>query len=140
MISLVQIIMGLKGSGKTKRLVSMVRQAVDEEHGDVICLEKKKDLTFDIPYQARLIHASDYLFNSHDFFKGFISGLHAGNYDITHVFIDNFFKIIDASDMKATEELLAWLDAFSEQQNIKFTISATADPDTVSEAIRKYRI
>ncbi len=132
--------MGLKGSGKTKRRVSMVRQAVDEEHGDVICLEKKKDLTFDIPYQARLIHASDYLFDSHDFFKGFISGLHAGNYDITHVFIDNFFKIIDPSDMKATEELLAWLDAFSEEQGILFTISATADPETVSETIRKYQI
>ena len=137
---MVQVILGLKGSGKTKRLVSMVKQAVEEEHGDVICLEKKKDLTFDIPYQARLIHASDYLFTSHDFFKGFISGLHAGNYDITHVFIDNFFKIIDASDMNATEELLLWLDEFSQQQNIKFTISATADPETVSETIRKYQI
>ena len=137
---MVQVILGLKGSGKTKRLVSMVKQAVEEEHGDVICLEKKKDLTFDIPYQARLIHASDYLFTSHDFFKGFISGLHAGNYDITHVFIDNFFKIIDASDMNATEELLLWMDEFSEQQNIKFTISATADPETVSETIRKYQI
>ena len=137
---MVQIIMGLKGSGKTKRLVSMVRQAVEEEHGDVVCLEKKKDLTYDIPYQARLIHASDYLFDSHSFFKGFISGLHAGNYDITHVFIDNFFKIIDASNMKETEELLAWLDAFSKEQNIKFTISATADPETVSETIRKYQI
>ena len=137
---MVKLIMGLKGSGKTKRLVDLVRQAVDEENGDVICLEKKKDLTYDIPYQARLIHASDYLFDSNDFFKGFISGLHAGNYDITHVFIDNFFKIIDASDLSKAEEILRWLDDFSEKQNVKFTISATADPADVSEEIRSYMI
>lgn len=135
---MVKIIMGAKGTGKTKKLVDLVRKAVEEENGDVVCLEKKKDLTYDIPYQARLIHASDYAFDSNDFFKGFISGLQAGNYDITHVFIDNFFKIIDASDMTKAEELLSWLDQFSEQQNVKFTISATADPETVSEGIRKY--
>ena len=137
---MVKLIMGLKGSGKTKRLVDLVKKAVEEENGDVICLEKKKDLTYDIPYQARLIHASDYQFDNNDFFRGFISGLHAGNYDITHVFIDNFFKIIDASDLSKAEEMLSWLDRFSEEQGIKFTISATADPDTVSEEIRKYMI
>ena len=137
---MVNLIMGLKGSGKTKRLVDLVRQAVAEENGDVICLEKKKDLTYDIPYQARLIHASDYLFDSNEFFKGFISGLHAGNYDITHVFIDNFLKIIDSTDLKEVEAILAWLDDFSEKQGIKFTISATADPETVGEGIRKYLI
>lgn len=137
---MVKIIMGLKGSGKTKRLVDMVKAAIEEENGNVVCLEKKKDLTYDIPYQARLIHASEYAFESNEFFKGFISGLQAGNYDITHVFIDNFFKIIDASDAAETEAILDWLNDFSEKQNVKFTISATADPATVSEGIRKYLI
>ena len=137
---MVKLIMGLKGSGKTKKLVDLVKQAVEEEHGDVICLEKDKKLTYDIPYQARLIHASDYGFGGYDFFKGFISGLHAGNYDITHVFIDNFFKIVDASDMAKAEELLDWMAAFSERENVKFTISATADPAAVSEGVRKYMV
>ncbi|MBR4057207.1 MAG: hypothetical protein IKK00_03610 [Oscillospiraceae bacterium] len=137
---MVKLILGLKGSGKTKLLVDLVKKALDEENGDVVCLEQKKDLTYDIPYQARLIHASDYAFTTNEFFKGFISGLHAGNYDITHIFIDNFFKIIDASDMNQAEEMLQWLDAFSERSSIKFTISATADPESVSEGIRKYQI
>ena len=46
---MVKIIMGLKGSGKTKRLVEMVRKAVDEDNGSVVCIEKEKNLTFDIP-------------------------------------------------------------------------------------------
>ena len=91
---MVQLIMGLKGSGKTKRLVEMVKTAIDNETGSVVCIEKDKKLTYDIPYQVRLIHASDYAIGSVEFMKGFLSGLHAGNYDITHVFIDNFAKML----------------------------------------------
>ena len=91
---MVQLIMGLKGSGKTKRLVEMVATAVREETGSVVCIEKDKKLTYDIPYQARLIYACDYAnaMGSYDFFKGFLSGLHAGNYDITELFIDGILK------------------------------------------------
>lgn len=135
---MVKLIMGLKGSGKTKQLVELVTKAVDEERGDVVCLEKDKKLTYDIPYRARLIHASDFDFGSHEFFKGFITGLHAGNYDITHVFIDNFFKILGDPDYDKAAELLDWLNAFSEKESVDFTISATADPDAVSENIKKY--
>jgi ABC-type branched-subunit amino acid transport system ATPase component len=87
---MVKLIMGPKGTGKTKALVELVKKAVEEESGSVVCLEKDKNLTYDVPYTARLIHASDYNFGSFEFFRGFISGLHAANYDITHVFIDIF--------------------------------------------------
>ena len=87
---MVQLIIGLKGSGKTKKLVDMVRDAVNEETGDVVCIEKERKLTFDIPYQARLIDAGVYDIGSYEFLRGLICGVHAGNYDITHFFIDNF--------------------------------------------------
>ena len=57
---MVKLIMGLKGSGKTKLLVNLVRKAVEEENGAVICIEKDKNLTYDIPYTCRLIHAGEY--------------------------------------------------------------------------------
>ena len=63
---MVQLIMGLKGSGKTKRLVEMVATAVREESGSVVCIEKDKKLTYDIPYQARLIYACDYAYRSEE--------------------------------------------------------------------------
>ena len=88
---------GPEGSGKTKRLVELVTKAVEEEQGDVICIEKDKNLTYDIPYQARLIHASDYNIGTFEFMKGFISGLRAGNYDISHIFIDNFHKMFNST-------------------------------------------
>ena len=137
---MVKLIMGLKGSGKTKRLVDLVREAVAMENGDVICIEKEKKLTFDIPYQARLIEAGSYSVGSYEFIRGFICGLHSGNYDITHVFVDNFYKIVSDKDPQKFTEFLSWLDAFSEKENIEFVISASLDPETVGEDVKKYVI
>ena len=128
--------MGLKGTGKTKTLVELVRKAVDEEHGDVICIEKDKVLTYDIPYQARLVHASQYGIDSLELMRGFISGLAAGNYDITHVFIDNLFKIIGKADDATLAGFLSWLETFGE--DITFTLTVSADPSEYSEAVTKY--
>lgn len=135
---MVKLIVGPKGTGKTKSLVELIKHAVEVENGYVVCLEKDKNLTYDIPYTVRLIHVSDYDFGSIDFFKGFISGLHAANYDITHVFVDSLFKMVDKPDMLQVEKLLDELDAFGKKENIKFTITATADPETVSDNIKKF--
>ena len=135
---MVKIIMGPKGTGKTKALVELVKKAVEEEHGDVVCIEKDKNLTYDIPYTARLIHAAEYGISSNELLRGFISGLHAGNYDITHVFIDNFYKILSDTSDETVADFLDWLDDFSKKDNVDFTISATADPTAVSERIRKF--
>ena len=137
---MVKLILGLKGSGKTKKLVDLVREAVKMENGDVVCIEKEKKLTYDIPYQARLIEAGSYDTGSYEFIKGFICGLHSGNYDITHVFVDNFYKIVSNKDPVVFGESLDWLEDFSEKEKIEFVISVTMDPDTVGDAIKKYMI
>ncbi|MGI5984469.1 MAG: ATP-binding protein [Clostridiales bacterium] len=135
---MVKLIVGPKGTGKTKSLVELVRQAVDKENGSVVCLEKERNLTYDIPYTVRLIHVCDYDFGSIEFFKGFISGLHAANYDITHIFIDSLFKMFDEPDMEKVAKLLDELDAFGKKENINFTITATADPEKIADNIKKY--
>ena len=137
---MLQIIMGLKGSGKTKRLVDMVRDAVNEESGDVVVIEKERKLTFDIPYQARLIDAGDYDIGNYEFLKGLICGVHAGNYDITHFFIDNFYKLVNDKSPEELEKFMAWLEKFSVQEKISFVVSVSADPESVPESVRKYII
>ena len=135
---MVNIIMGLKGSGKTKKLVDLVRDAVNAETGDVVVIEKERKLTYDIPYQARLIEAGSYDIGSYEFLKGLICGVHAGNYDITHFFIDNFYKLVGDKSVEALEAFLVWLEKFSNQENISFIVSISADPETVSEKVRGY--
>ena len=135
---MVKVIVGLKGSGKTKKLVELVSKAISEEQGDVICIEKDRNLTFDIPYQARLIYASDYQIGTFEFMKGFISGLRAGNYDISHIFIDNFHKLFNSNTEAETVDFLNWLNSFAENEGIRFTRPMTADPETLGEEIKNY--
>ena len=135
---MVKLIMGLKGSGKTKQLIELVNKAVDEEQGDVVCIEKGTKLTYDIPYKVRLIEASHYDFNGYDFLKGFISGLYSANYDITHIFIDSVLKIINSSVDSATEEFFDWCEDFSARENVKFTMTISEDIALATERIKKY--
>ena len=128
---MVRVIMGVKGTGKTKQMIELINSAVHSENGNVVCIERGPKLTYDIHYKIRLVEASHYDIKSYDFLKGFISGLYAGNYDITHVFIDSLTKIVasEATD-HAVEEFLDWLNSFSEKNNIKFTV--TIWPPTAS--------
>ena len=131
--------MGTKGSGKTKQLIELINNAAKDEPGNVVCIEANRNLTYDIHYHIRLIDAAEYKLNSYDMFRGFISGLYAGNYDITHVFIDSLTKIVssDASD-HAVEEFLDWLNSFSEKNNIKFTVTISADISQATDGMQKF--
>ena len=86
------------------------------------------------------MEASHYDIKSYDFLKGFISGLYAGNYDITHVFIDNFTKMLSEISEQQIAEFLAWLNDFSEREHIQFTLSLSMDPAATGSEITKYMI
>lgn len=137
---MVKLIMGLKGSGKTKMLVDLVRDTVGQGKGDVVVIEKERKLTYDIPYQARLIEAGAYDIGTYEFLRGLICGIHAGNYDIEHFFIDNFYKLVGDRSNEALESFLDWLEKFSVAEKIDFVISISADPEAVGEGIKKYLI
>ena len=135
---MIRVIVGKKGSGKTKQVIEMINGAVETEHGNVVCIEKGEKLMLDIKHQIRLIEASEYDIADYTAMKGFVSGLYAGNYDITHIFIDSLTKIIGRECDFETEKFLAWLDKFAHKNNIKFTITISEDESLVSDEIRKY--
>ena len=135
---MVKLIMGLKGSGKTKTLVDLVRDTVEQGKGDVVVIEKERKLTYDIPYQARLIDAGAYDIGSYEFLRGLICGIHAGNYDIEHFFIDNFYKLVEDKSVESLRSFLNWLEKFSESEKVEFVISISVDPETVGEDLKKY--
>ena len=136
---MVRLIMGVKGSGKTKQLIELINNAAKDEPGNVVCIEANRTMTYDIHYHIRLIDAQEYNLDSYELFRGFISGLYAGNYDITHVFIDSLTKIVNADVTDHTlEEFLDWLNSFSEKNNIKFTVTISADRELASEGVQKY--
>ena len=132
---MIHVIMGLKGSGKTKKLIDAIHGAVAEAHGDVVCIEYGKKLTYDVTYKVRLVDSKEYGISNSDMLKGFLSGLHAGNFDITHVFIDNLYKTIGNA---AGEEFVTWCAKFAADNNMEITITVSEDPANVSESLKQY--
>ena len=134
---MIQVIMGLKGSGKTKKLIDSINEAVASAHGDVVCIEYGKKLTYDVNYRVRLVDSKEYGIAHLDMLKGFLSGLHAGNFDITNVYIDNLYKTI-GTDRAAGEAFIAWCAKFAEANQMNLTVTVSDDPEQASEDVKKY--
>ena len=136
---MIQVIMGLKGSGKTKRLIDAINTAVASAQGDVVCIEYGSKLTYDVNYRVRLVNSKEYEINNLDKLKGLLYGLHAGNFDITNVYIDNLYKTI-GTDRAVGEEFIAWCAKFADANSMNITITVSDDPAEASEAVKAYLV
>ena len=134
---MIQVIMGLKGSGKTKKLIDSIHEAVANASGDVVCIEYGKKLTYDVNYRVRLVDSQEYGISNPDMLKGFLSGLHAGNFDITNVYIDNLYKTI-GSDRAAGEAFILWCAEFAKANNMNITVTVSDDAALASDAVKAY--
>ena len=134
---MIHVIMGLKGSGKTKMLLNSINEAVASASGDVVCIEYGKKLTYDVNYRVRLVDSKEYGIRNLDMLKGFLSGLHAGNFDITNVYIDNLYKTIGA-DRAAGEAFILWCAEFAQTNNMNITVTVSDDPAEASEAVKQF--
>ena len=97
---MITLILGKKGSGKTKKLMALCNEAVEQSKGNVVFIEKDNTLTYDLSHKARLVAAEDYAIKGFDALYGYIAGMCAGNYDITDIFVDSVLKI-GGNDMEA---------------------------------------
>ena len=135
---MVKLIIGGTGSGKTKELIDQVNAAVKEEKGSVVCISRGGKLTFDISHDARLIDATDYPIKDYESLLGFLCGIHAGNYDISRVFIDGLYKIAGIKDAAKAEAFLNALDGFSSKHSVNFVVSLSEDPAAATEGMKRF--
>ena len=135
---MVKLIMGLQGAGKTKQLVEKINEEVKNEIGSLVCIEHGSKLRYDIDSRVRLIEYQEYMMGDLPSFKGFISGLHAGNFDITHIFIDSFYKLISDGSIAEVEDFVLWCDKFGNANGIDFTILVSEDPKKAGETLKQY--
>ncbi len=131
---MVTLLIGHKGSGKTKKLISLANEAVTTSNGNVVVIEKGAKLTYDVTHKARLIDTDQYKISGYDMLFGFISGICAGNYDVTDIFVDSTFKIC-GKNIDALKDFVSKVKTLSEnaETNITFLISANKDelPDDI---------
>jgi GTPase SAR1 family protein len=124
---MVKLIVGLKGTGKTKTLIEMVNKATVESKGAVICIERGSKLNYDITHKARLIDTDEYSISDAQALYGFIAGITASNHDITDIFVDSALKIC-GDDMAAFTTFVKELDKLADgRYNCIMTVSAAIE-------------
>ncbi|HIV11284.1 MAG TPA: hypothetical protein IAD28_06310 [Candidatus Faeciplasma avium] len=132
---MIKIITGKRGSGKTKVLVDLIKEAAKNTTGNVVCIEKNMQLTYDIPYSVRLVDVDGYNVDSYDKFYGFIAGTVASNYDIKEVFVDGILKI-GGRDYDKLADLFEKVDKITKDIIVVFTVSE--DNENLPESVKKY--
>ncbi len=134
---MIKVIIGKKGTGKTKALIEMVNQETKESAGNVVCIEYGDKLKLDISSKARLIDIKSYKIDGIAALEGFILGLFAGNYDITSVYVDSILKIV-GEDLEALGKLLENLEKFTETSKTNVTVMVSASADDAPESVLKF--
>ena len=136
---MIQLIVGHKGSGKTKALVAMANQAVQESNGNVVVVEKDVGLTYEISSSARLVYSDEYAIAGYDAVYGFITGLMAGNYDITHIYVDPIFKMC-GRDFEAFTQMVNKLEGLEAAKDVHIVFTLSCEPEDLPYHLRDMMI
>lgn len=132
---MIKLIVGNKGTGKTKVMVDMINANLPEVKGNIVCIEKGMQLTHNIPTSVRLIDVDEYKIKGCKRFYGFFAGVCASNYDIEQIYVDGILKVLE-HDMEDFEELIEKIAPLTEDKVVVFTVSCGAEE--LPEGLKKY--
>ena len=134
---MLKLIIGVKGTGKTKALINTVNEAAEKSEGTVVCIEKGIGLRFDIKYSVRLINTNEYLIFDADALYGFIAGILASNHDVTDVFVDSALKIAN-NDIVAFDTFVKEVDELANNLNVNIVMTSSIPAEEASDIVKKY--
>lgn len=135
---MVELLIGKKGTGKTKALIEKVNNALTVAKGNVVFISNDTNRNiFDVKSKARMAGTSEFEIKSYDEFLGFISGIISRDFDITNIFVDGIFKIVGSDNLDGFESFLNRLETMSQKFEITFVISVSIDAETAPDYIKK---
>lgn len=134
---MIKLLIGTKGTGKTKALIEQVNAASSVAKGNVVFISNNtSSAMFDISRNVRMTDTTDFDIVNYSEFEGFICGIISGNYDITNIFVDGLFKIVKSDDLDGLETFLARLEKISKKFDISFVLSLSIDADSAPDYVK----
>ena len=133
---MIKLIVGTKGSGKTKTLIDMINEATKTSAGNIVVIEKSMKLTTEINHKARLLDVDEYDINGAQMLYGFVAGVLAGNYDITHIFVDATLKI-GGRDYEAFALMVDKLNKLSAASHVEITFTVSCSVEELPERLHE---
>lgn len=135
---MIKIYIGLKGCGKTKKLIDAVNDAINVEKGNVVCITEGNRLMHDIDRSARLVDTESFDITNFDMFTGMLAGIIAQDFDVTHIFIDSVFKSVPSESMENIDALILAIEKLEAKFNVSFTLMISAQESAATELVKKY--
>ena len=132
---MIKLIVGNKGTGKTKVMVDMINENLTQVKGNIVCIEKSMQTNHSIPTSVRLIDVDEYKIKGCKRFYGFFAGICASNYDIEQIYVDGILKVLE-HDMEDFAELVEKIKPLAEDKLVVFTVSAAAEE--LPEELKQY--
>lgn len=127
---MIKLIIGNKGSGKTKKLIDLVNSAAAQSKGNVVCIEKGDTLTYSITHKARLVDAEDYGFKGYAEYYAFLSGICAGNHDVTEIFGDATLRL-GSRDYNEFADFIERVSGLSEATETDFIFTVSCGEEDI---------
>ena len=135
---MVQILAGEKGEGKTKILIDLANESVSTSDGDVIYIDDDKRHIYDLNHKIRFVEVSEFPLANYRELIGFIYGIFSQNSDITKVFVDGIFKIVQSLGNEDLIKLVTRLDSMSKAYNVDFVLAGNLDPAELPKEVEQY--
>ncbi len=133
---MIQLIIGSRGTGKTKQMVEMINNSIKTNKGSIVCIEKGMKLTYDLDHQCRLIDMEEYKIEGYAMLYGFIGGILAGNYDINEIYVDGILKVGE-KDLDGLGDFLAKLETLT-RDGCKYFITVSAEKESLPDSVKKF--
>ena len=134
---MIEIICGEKGTGKTKRIISLANSISDKAKGSMVFIDDDNSYMYDLGYSIRFINVADYAVNDPDMFLGFLCGLCASDFDLEYVFVDRFENVIKA-DLSELEGFFEQLSKLADQHSLHIVLSVSKGEEVLPEFMRPY--
>ena len=126
---MVKLLIGHKGTGKTKQMIDLANDQIQDSKGSVIFINKNSRLMYDLKYRIRVVCMEEYehVTNS-DEYIGFLYGIISSDHDIETIYIDSILKHADFS-LGDLPEFLTRLQDISKNYGMDFVVSLSAEKE-----------
>ena len=123
---MVKLLIGHKGSGKTKKMIELANEKIETSNGSVIFINKNHRLMYDLDHRIRVICMEDFehITNS-DEYIGFIYGIISSDHDIETMFIDSILKHADVT-LGDLPEFIDRIQKISKNYDLEIDVSLSA--------------
>ncbi len=136
---MVSMIVGQKGSGKTKRMINLANDDVERLDGNIVYIDDDNGPMYDLNHDIRFMSMQEYPIATKEEFFGFVCGIISNNYDIQKIYIDGFLKVVDI-DFENMKNYFAKYESLAEKNNVKFVFSLNKNKESLPASIHKYII